>query len=118
MATGTTDHAQQHHSDRDVVRVINVHKSFGSTEVLRNMNLSLSIGEVVVIVGPSGSGKSTLLRCINGLEDIQTGEIFVAETKVVPQSLHIYKIRQQVGMIFQSFNLFPPLTALQTITLA
>ncbi len=110
------DHSRADTS-HEVVRVSKVHKSFGSTEVLQDISLSLSLSEVLVVIGPSGSGKSTLLRCINGLEDIQKGEIFVAGTKVAPRSSQIYVLRQQVGMIFQSFNLFPHFTALENITL-
>jgi ABC-type polar amino acid transport system ATPase subunit len=118
METRANASPDRHSYDAEVVRVLKVHKSFGATKVLQNMSLTLSSGEVLVIIGPSGSGKSTLLRCINGLEGIQAGEIFVAGTKVVPQSSQIYMLRQNVGMIFQSFNLFPHLTALRNITLA
>jgi ABC-type polar amino acid transport system ATPase subunit len=98
--------------------MIDVHQSFGSTEVLRGITLSVSDREVLVIVGPSGSGKSTLLRCINGLQDIKSGEIYVAGTRVNPHSPGIHMLRQEVGLIFQSFNLFPHCTALQNVTLA
>jgi ABC-type polar amino acid transport system ATPase subunit len=118
METSSVDSHARDQQGEAVVTVVDVHKAFGSTEVLKGMTLSLPPGAVLVIIGPSGSGKSTLLRCINGLEDIQAGEIFVAGTKVVPHSSQIYLLRQQVGMIFQSFNLFPHLTALQNVALA
>ena len=102
-----------------VVRVVDVHKSFGTHEVLKGMSFSLAFGEVLVIIGPSGSGKSTLLRCINGLETITGGEIEVLGLRVQrDHSSQIREIRKRVGMIFQSFNLFPHLTALENITLA
>jgi ABC-type polar amino acid transport system ATPase subunit len=101
----------------DVVRIDDVHKAFGTTEVLRGISLSLAFGEALVIIGPSGSGKSTLLRCINGLEDIKSGQIQVAGTTVNPHSSQIYRLRQDVGLIFQSLNLFPHMTAMQNITL-
>lgn len=117
MSTGV-DRSPQPQTNNDVVRLIDVHQSFGDTEVLRGITLSLSLGEVLVVIGPSGSGKSTLLRCINGLQGIKSGEIYVAGTKVIPHSPQIYLLRQQVGIIFQSFNLFPHYTALQNMTLA
>lgn len=103
---------------QEIVRLTNVAKSFGHTRVLRGISLSVHVGEVTVIIGPSGSGKSTLLRCINGLDEIQGGEIHVDGLKVDPHSPHIYEVRGKVGLIFQHFNLFPHLTALKNVTLA
>jgi len=95
-----------------------VQKFFGSLHVLRGISLSVQKSEVLVVIGPSGSGKSTLLRCINGLEAINGGEIFVEGAKVDPHSRDVHKLREHVGFIFQRFNLFGHLTALENITLA
>lgn len=103
---------------QDVVRLVEVRKSFGSNEVLSSVSLALGQGEVLVIVGPSGSGKSTLLRCINGLEEATSGEVYIAGDRLMARSSRLYLLRQEVGMIFQAFHLFPHLTALQNITLA
>lgn len=101
-----------------MIEVKGVHKYFGSLHVLRGISLSVQKGEVLVIIGPSGSGKSTLLRCINGLEGIDAGEILVDAKKVDPHSREVHKLREQVGFIFQRFNLFGHLTAINNITLA
>jgi ABC-type polar amino acid transport system ATPase subunit len=119
MSTNATERATaDHDSVNSVVRMADVHKSYGSIEVLKGITLSLSFGEVLVVIGPSGGGKTTLLRCVNGLETIDSGDVFVAETRLVHHSRELHLLRQEVGMIFQSFNLFPHLTALQNITLA
>jgi ABC-type polar amino acid transport system ATPase subunit len=102
----------------DRVRIVDACKNFGRTIALKNANLSVKPGEVVLIIGPSGSGKSTMLRCINRLENLTSGQIWVDEDQVTDRSSDIRKIREEVGMVFQSFNLFPHLTALQNITLA
>jgi polar amino acid transport system ATP-binding protein len=102
----------------DRVRIVDACKNFGRTVALKNANLSVKPGEVVLVIGPSGSGKSTMLRCINRLENLTSGEIWVDEDQVTDRSSDIRKIREEVGMVFQSFNLFPHLTALQNITLA
>jgi polar amino acid transport system ATP-binding protein len=102
----------------DRVRIINACKSFGKVEALRNASLSVKTGEVVLIIGPSGSGKSTMLRCINRLENLTSGEIWIDDDQVTDRSSDIRRIREEVGMVFQSFNLFPHLTALGNITLA
>jgi polar amino acid transport system ATP-binding protein len=101
-----------------LIEVRAVHKFFGSLHVLKGVSLSVQKGEVLVVIGPSGSGKSTLLRCINGLEKIDAGEILIEGKRVDPTSREIHKHREQVGFIFQRFNLFAHLTALQNITLA
>jgi ABC-type polar amino acid transport system ATPase subunit len=101
-----------------VISVKDLEKSYGSTPVLRGVSLDLAVGEVLVIIGRSGSGKSTLLRCINGLEEFQAGSIAVGDIAVTPKSAKGGELRQTVGMIFQSFNLFPHLTATENVTLA
>lgn len=118
MSTGVGDLTPPDQTFDAIVRIVDVHQAFGHHEVLRGLTLSLLLGEVLVVIGPSGSGKSTLLRCINGLQDIKSGEIYVAGTKVNSHSSQIYLLRQHVGLIFQSFNLFPHYTALQNLTLA
>ena len=95
-----------------------VNKWFGSLHVLKDIDLSVKIGEVVVVCGPSGSGKSTLIRCINKLEPIQKGEIVVDGMSLSDSSTDITKLRAEVGMVFQQFNLYPHMTARQNITLA
>lgn len=100
------------------VRIRQVSKSFGSVQALRNVNLDVWPGEVFLIIGPSGSGKSTLLRCINRLERPTSGEIWVDHDCVTDPRTDIRKIREEAGMVFQSFNLFNHLTALENITLA
>jgi len=101
-----------------VIEVRGIHKSFGQLEVLKGVTLSVEQGEVLVIIGPSGSGKSTLLRCINGLEKIDTGEILIEGKRLDPHSRELHKLREDMGFIFQRFNLFGHLTALQHGTLA
>ena len=93
----------------------NVSKHFGQTQVLHNIDLNITQGEVVVIIGPSGSGKSTLLRCINKLEEITSGELIVDGLKVNDPKVDERLIRQEAGMVFQQFYLFPHLTALENV---
>ena len=93
----------------------NVSKSFGTTQVLHDINLKINQGEVVVIIGPSGSGKSTLLRCINKLEEITTGELIVDGLKVNDPKVDERLIRQEAGMVFQQFHLFPQMSALDNV---
>ena len=100
-----------------MVEVKEVHKRFGRLEVLRGISFSVEASETVVIAGPSGSGKSTLLRCINGLEKIQSGDIYVNSIPVHDPSTNLLALRRQVGIVFQQFNLFPHLTVLNNITL-
>ncbi len=95
-----------------------VNKWFGPLHVLNDINLHVKVGQVVVVCGPSGSGKSTLIRCINKLEPIQKGEIVVDGMSLVDPATDITKLRAEVGMVFQQFNLYPHMTALQNITLA
>ena len=101
-----------------LVQLIDVRKSFGDNLVLDAIDLSIAGGEAIVVAGPSGSGKSTMLRCINGLETIDSGSVVVDGTRIDPQSKDIQKIRADIGMVFQQFNLFPHKTALENITLA
>ncbi|NYN27197.1 ATP-binding cassette domain-containing protein [Salmonella enterica] len=93
----------------------NVSKHFGPTQVLHNIDLNIRQGEVVVIIGPSGSGKSTLLRCINKLEEITSGDLIVDGLKVNDPKVDERLIRQEAGMVFQQFYLFPHLTALENV---
>jgi len=95
-----------------------VNKWFGPLHVLRDVTLEVSPGEVVVVCGPSGSGKSTLIRCINKLEPIQSGEIIVDGIHLNDPGLDLARLRAEVGMVFQSFNLYPHMTALENIVLA
>ena len=101
-----------------MIRFRGVNKWFGPLHVLNDIDLSVKTGEVVVVCGPSGSGKSTLIRCINKLEPIQKGEIVVDGMSLGDSSTDITKLRAEVGMVFQQFNLYPHMTALQNITLA
>lgn len=100
------------------VIVNDLKKSFGKNEVLKGIDLTINQGEVVCIIGPSGSGKSTFLRCLNRLEDINGGEVLVDGTNIADKSIDINKARQNIGMVFQHFNLFPHLSVLENITLA
>ena len=104
--------------DQPIVRVADVHKSFGSIEVLKGISLDVMKGDVACIIGPSGSGKSTLLRCINALVPIERGSILVEGTEVNSPHLDKLAIRKKVGMVFQQYNLFPHRTALQNIVMA
>lgn len=100
------------------VKVKGLKKSFGKNEVLKGIDMQVASGEVVCIIGPSGSGKSTLLRCLNRLENIQGGTITIADKDITNPSIDINKARENIGMVFQQFNLFPHLTAKENITLA
>jgi general L-amino acid transport system ATP-binding protein len=113
-----TDVAGAGNNSEIAVDMIGVHKWFGEFHVLRDVNLRVMRGERVVICGPSGSGKSTLIRCINRLEEHQRGRILVNGTELTANLRHIERVRQDVGMVFQQFNLFPHLTALENCTLA
>jgi len=98
-----------------MIEVKNVHKSFGDLHVLRGVSLNVTKGEVLVMIGPSGSGKSTLLRCINLLVQPDSGDVFIDGVKVNSREVKPEWVRQQVGMVFQSFNLFTHLTALKNV---
>jgi glutamine transport system ATP-binding protein len=100
------------------LKVTNLKKSYGSLEVLKSIDLQVTEGEVVCLIGPSGSGKSTLLRCLNMLEEVTSGEVVVNDFNLTDKKNDINKIRENIGMVFQHFNLFPHLTVLENITLA
>ncbi|MDY6796848.1 MAG: amino acid ABC transporter ATP-binding protein [Actinomycetota bacterium] len=101
-----------------MVDIVDLYKKFGHHEVLCGVDLKVVPSEVLVIVGPSGSGKSTLLRCINGLEHATSGHIYIEGVDVTDHNSDINEIRQKVGIVFQSFNLFPHMTTLRNVTLA
>ena len=100
------------------LEIKNVEKEFGPIRVLRGVNLSVNEHQVVCLIGPSGCGKSTLLRCINGLEKIQGGEIRLMDDRVSGPGVDLNRLRQNVGIVFQSFNLFPHMSVMENVTLA
>jgi general L-amino acid transport system ATP-binding protein len=102
----------------EIVRIAGLNKWFGEFHVLRDINLSVGKGERIVICGPSGSGKSTTIRCINALEEFQEGEVVVDGIELGPNLKRVDDVRREVGMVFQSFNLFPHLSVLDNCTLA
>jgi len=104
--------------DNAIIRIKAARKNFGAVQALNGVDLDIGRGEVVLVIGPSGSGKSTLLRCVNRLEHLSSGEIWVEDDCVTSPHANIRKIREEVGMVFQSFNLFPHLTAAQNISLS
>ncbi len=101
-----------------MIRIIDVHKSFGQLEVLKGINMDVEQNKVHSILGASGSGKSTLLQCINGLEKIQKGKILVDEIEVNDKKTNLNSLRKKIGIVFQQFNVFPHLTTLENVTLA
>ncbi len=101
-----------------ILTIGHLKKSYGDTEVLKDIDLEIKSGEVVVIIGPSGCGKSTLLRCLNGLEKTDEGRILLHGEPVDPESAGIFRMRERIGMVFQSYELFPHKTILKNITLA
>ncbi|GAB6143427.1 amino acid ABC transporter ATP-binding protein [Desulfocicer niacini] len=102
----------------NIIEFKDVNKWFGKNHVLKEINLTIPKGEILVICGPSGSGKSTLIRCINRLENIQKGEIFVNNIPVHDKSAKLTRLRAEIGFVFQQFHLYPHMTVLQNITLA
>lgn len=101
-----------------ILKIDHLQKQFDSHVILKDVSLSVKKGEVIVIIGPSGCGKSTFLRCINGLEDIQSGDILLENRSIVGNTTQIQKERQRIGMVFQSYDLFPHKTVLDNVTLA
>ena len=112
------DTSQMKVSDEIAIQITNMNKWYGTFHVLRDVNMTVQRGERIVICGPSGSGKSTLIRCINRLEEHQAGQIIVDGTELTSDLKNIDKVRSEVGMVFQHFNLFPHLTILENCTLA
>ena len=104
--------------DQPIVSLKDVHKSFGTLEVLKGISMDVMKGEVVCIIGPSGSGKSTLIRCVNALNDIQAGSITVEGQEVHDEKLDKLALRRKVGMVFQQYNLFPHKTAMENVMMA
>ena len=101
-----------------MLKVKNLKKSYGDKVVLKDISTDIDDGSVVVLIGPSGSGKSTLLRCLNNLEEVDSGQIFYDDIELTSKTVDIDKMRQHIGMVFQHFNLFPHKTILENITLA
>lgn len=101
-----------------LIKVSNLKKHFGKLEVLKDINLQVNEGEVVCIIGPSGSGKSTFLRCLNALEEITYGEVSILGHNLFDKNANINKLREDIGMVFQGFNLFPHMTVLENIVMA
>ena len=101
-----------------MIKIVDLHKKFGHLHVLKGVNLEVKKGEVMVVIGPSGSGKSTMLRCINLLEDPTSGKIFLEDVEITAKKIDKNKVRQRIGMVFQSFNLFPHMNALGNVTIA
>ena len=99
-----------------MIKFEKVNKWFGDLHVLKDIDLEVSKGEVVVIIGPSGSGKSTLIRCINGLEDYQKGNIIVDNQSLSDKKINLNQFRQHIGMVFQHFNLYPHMSVLSNVT--
>ena len=102
----------------EALRIEGLHKSFGTLEVLRGIDLVVAEHEVVCLIGASGSGKSTLLRCINLLEPIDAGRIVVEGEEITADGVHLDRIRRRIGIVFQAFNLFPHMSVLDNVTLA
>ena len=105
-------------SAEPILRIEDLHKSFGETDVLKGISLDIEKGEVVVVLGPSGSGKSTMLRCLNLLEKPTAGKIFFEGEEITAPKVNINSVRERMGMVFQQFNLFPHLDALHNVMLA
>jgi arginine/lysine/histidine transport system ATP-binding protein len=101
-----------------VIKVEDLHKSFGKLEVLKGITTTINQGEVVAVIGPSGSGKSTFLRCLNLLEEPTRGRIWIGGEEITDKKTNIMKVRQHVGMVFQHFHLFPHMTVLENVTYA
>jgi len=117
MNQENSENSQSASNDAPIIEIIDMHKWFGDFHVLQEINLKVARGERIVICGPSGSGKSTLIRCINRLEEHQRGKIIVDGIELTNDIKNIEKIRAEVGMVFQHFNLFPHLTIVENLTL-
>ena len=100
-----------------ILEVEDLNKFYGNKQVLHDISFSLNKGEVLTLLGPSGSGKSTLLRCLNGLEEFKSGTIVFEGNKIIPNAKNWQKLRQKIGMVFQSYDLFPNMTVLENILL-
>jgi polar amino acid transport system ATP-binding protein len=105
-------------AEEEMISIRNVSKWFGAIQVLRDVSLGIHRGQVVVVCGPSGSGKSTLLRCINLLEPVQRGQILVDGVEVTGRGININRLRAEIGVVFQAFNLYPHMTVLRNVTIA
>jgi ABC-type polar amino acid transport system ATPase subunit len=103
---------------RAMVELRGVHKSYGSVEVLKGVDLTVARGEVIAVVGPSGGGKSTMLRCVNLLESVTSGQVLLENEDLTGRGVDLNKVRRRIGMVFQQFNLFPHRTAIDNLTLA
>lgn len=101
-----------------IIKITNLNKWFGNFHVLKNINMTVHKGEIIVICGPSGSGKSTLIRCINRIEKHQRGKVVVAGTTLTDKIKNIADVRREVGMVFQDFDLFPHMSVLENLVLA
>ena len=101
-----------------LIKIENLHKSFGKNEVLKGINLEIKRGEVVVIIGPSGSGKSTLLRSMNLLEEASQGKVIFEGVDITDKKNDLFAMREKMGMVFQQFNLFPNMTVMENISLS
>jgi general L-amino acid transport system ATP-binding protein len=109
---------QMEKENSHIIKITDLNKWFGNFHVLKNINMTVDKGEIVVICGPSGSGKSTLIRCINRIEKHQRGEVVVAGTLLTDRIKNIAEVRKEVGMVFQDFDLFPHMTVLENLVLA
>ncbi|PTW40836.1 MULTISPECIES: amino acid ABC transporter ATP-binding protein [Rhodovulum] len=118
MSDTAIDRSRLTVSDEVAIQILGMNKWYGAFHVLRDINLTINKGERIVVCGPSGSGKSTLIRCINRLEEHQSGKIVVDGIELTNDLKHIDQVRSEVGMVFQHFNLFPHLTILENCTLA
>ena len=118
IAERAIDRSHMTVSDEVAIQISSMNKWFGTFHVLRDINMTVNRGERIVICGPSGSGKSTLIRCINRLEEHQAGQIIVDGTELSSDLKNVDKVRSEVGMVFQHFNLFPHLSILDNLTLA
>ncbi len=118
MSVATTDVHGNETNGAAMIRLVDVRKRFGDNVVLDGIDLSVDHGDVLVVIGPSGSGKSTLLRCVNLLEPIEAGQIYLEGEEITRKGADVSAIRQRIGIVFQQFNLFPHLTAIDNLTLA